>query len=260
MSKKNRNVAIIGCGMSKFSSHREEVNQPEMIFEAVEEALKDAGITIDDVDCILHGNMDSSRWSTSPTCGTPSAWASAARPASASPPAAPPAPPSPAPPTTSSPPASTTSSSPSASRSSRKDTPPAASPTWPTPSGPQDPGRRPHRHHRPDGHRRIRRGTRQDVRHADARHHGRARRPQRKGPPLLRPRGRIHEGHGRQLAPTRRRAPSRIIDMCSQSDGACAVLFCSEEKVKQFQANPAWSSTTKPSTARNPSSSPMRRR
>lgn len=56
--KKNRNVAIIGCGMSKFSSHREEVNQPEMIFEAVEEALKDAGITIDDVDCIIHGNME----------------------------------------------------------------------------------------------------------------------------------------------------------------------------------------------------------
>jgi acetyl-CoA C-acetyltransferase len=56
--KKNRNVAIIGCGMSKFSSHREEVNQPEMIHEAVREALADAGITLDDVDCIVHGNME----------------------------------------------------------------------------------------------------------------------------------------------------------------------------------------------------------
>ena len=56
--KKNRNVAIIGSGMSKFSSHREEVNQPEMIHEAVVEALKDANITLDDVDCILHGNME----------------------------------------------------------------------------------------------------------------------------------------------------------------------------------------------------------
>lgn len=58
MKNKNRNVAIIGCGMSKFSSHREEVNQPEMIHEAVVEALEDAGLTIGDVDCVLHGNME----------------------------------------------------------------------------------------------------------------------------------------------------------------------------------------------------------
>ena len=48
--KKNRNVAIIGCGQSKFSSHREEVNQPEMIFEAVEEALKVARGKLDSQD------------------------------------------------------------------------------------------------------------------------------------------------------------------------------------------------------------------
>ena len=40
---KRRNVAIIGSGMSRFSSHREEVNQPEMIHEAVVEALADPG-------------------------------------------------------------------------------------------------------------------------------------------------------------------------------------------------------------------------
>jgi len=68
MKSKNRNVAVIGCGMSRFSSHREDVNQPEMIHEAVVEALADAGITLADVDCILHGNMNSSRWYTSPTC------------------------------------------------------------------------------------------------------------------------------------------------------------------------------------------------
>jgi len=56
--KKNRNVGIIGVGQSAYSSHREEVNQPEMIHEAVVEALKHAGITIDDVDCIVHGNME----------------------------------------------------------------------------------------------------------------------------------------------------------------------------------------------------------
>ena len=56
--KKNRNVGVVGVGMSVFSSHREEVNQPEMIFEAVAEALKNAGISMDDVDCVVHGNME----------------------------------------------------------------------------------------------------------------------------------------------------------------------------------------------------------
>jgi len=55
---KNRNVAIIGSGMSRFSSHREEVNQPEMIHEAVVEALEDAGLTMADIDCVVHGNME----------------------------------------------------------------------------------------------------------------------------------------------------------------------------------------------------------
>jgi acetyl-CoA C-acetyltransferase len=58
MKTKNRNVAIIGSGMTRFSSHREDVNQPEMIHEAIVEALEDARITIEDVDCILHGNME----------------------------------------------------------------------------------------------------------------------------------------------------------------------------------------------------------
>ncbi len=55
---KNRNAAIIGSGMSEFSSHREDVNQPEMIHEAVIEALRDADIALEDVDCLLHGNME----------------------------------------------------------------------------------------------------------------------------------------------------------------------------------------------------------
>jgi acetyl-CoA C-acetyltransferase len=56
--KKNRNVGIVGIGQSVFSSHREEVNQPEMIHEAVVEALEMAGITMADVDCVVHGNME----------------------------------------------------------------------------------------------------------------------------------------------------------------------------------------------------------
>ena len=56
--KKNRNVGIIGVGQTVYSSHREDVNQPEMIFEAVSAALIQAGLTMDDIDCVLHGNME----------------------------------------------------------------------------------------------------------------------------------------------------------------------------------------------------------
>ncbi len=56
--KKNRNVGIIGIGQTKHSSHREDVNQPEMIHEAVSLALKDANLTMKDIDCIVHGNME----------------------------------------------------------------------------------------------------------------------------------------------------------------------------------------------------------
>ncbi|NWF55666.1 MAG: thiolase family protein [Syntrophaceae bacterium] len=56
--KKNRNVAIVGIGQTRHSSHREDVNQPEMIHEAVKLALKDAGISIAEVDVVVHGNME----------------------------------------------------------------------------------------------------------------------------------------------------------------------------------------------------------
>jgi acetyl-CoA C-acetyltransferase len=56
--KKNRHVGIIGIGQSQYSSHREEVNQAEMIHEAIVKCLKDAGLTMDDIDCVAHGNME----------------------------------------------------------------------------------------------------------------------------------------------------------------------------------------------------------
>jgi len=56
--KKNRNVGIIGVGQTVYSSHREDVNQPEMIFEAVSAALNQTGLKMDDIDCVLHGNME----------------------------------------------------------------------------------------------------------------------------------------------------------------------------------------------------------
>ena len=56
--KKNINVGIVGIGQTQYSSHREDVNQPEMLHEAVRLALDDCGITIDNVDAIVHGNME----------------------------------------------------------------------------------------------------------------------------------------------------------------------------------------------------------
>ena len=58
MAKKNRNVAIVGIGQTEYSSHKEYQNQPEMINEAVRAALKDANLTLDDIDCVVHGNME----------------------------------------------------------------------------------------------------------------------------------------------------------------------------------------------------------
>ena len=56
--KRNRNVGIIGIGQTHHSSHREDVNQPEMIHEAVSQALRDANLTPADIDCVVHGNME----------------------------------------------------------------------------------------------------------------------------------------------------------------------------------------------------------
>lgn len=56
--RKHRNVGIVGIGQTRYSSHREDVNQPEMIHEAVAAALEDAGIGLDEVDAVVHGNME----------------------------------------------------------------------------------------------------------------------------------------------------------------------------------------------------------
>lgn len=55
---KNRNVGIVGVGQTPYKSHREDVNQPEMMQEAVNAALEHAGLSIDDIECIVHGNME----------------------------------------------------------------------------------------------------------------------------------------------------------------------------------------------------------
>ena len=55
---RNRNTGIIGVGQTNHSSHREDVNQPELIHEAVAAALEDAGVGIEDIGCVVHGNME----------------------------------------------------------------------------------------------------------------------------------------------------------------------------------------------------------
>jgi len=56
--RKNRNAAIVGIGQTVYSSHREDQNQVEMVHEAVRNALDDAGLAVGDIDCIVHGNME----------------------------------------------------------------------------------------------------------------------------------------------------------------------------------------------------------
>jgi acetyl-CoA C-acetyltransferase len=56
MAKKR--VAVVGVGMTKQRSSRPDVNGVELINEAVRAALDDAGITRKDIDAIVIGNMD----------------------------------------------------------------------------------------------------------------------------------------------------------------------------------------------------------
>ena len=50
-------VAIVGIGQTKFRSKRRDVNIPEMIYEAVDMALKDAQFEPGDIDAIIIGNI-----------------------------------------------------------------------------------------------------------------------------------------------------------------------------------------------------------
>lgn len=53
-----RRVAIVGTGQTFHKSHRPDVNGQELINEAVQSALLDAGMKIGDIDAIVIGNMD----------------------------------------------------------------------------------------------------------------------------------------------------------------------------------------------------------
>jgi acetyl-CoA C-acetyltransferase len=53
-----RHVAIIGTGQTKHAKSREDVSQAELVREAVTRALADAGITFRDVDAVVLANME----------------------------------------------------------------------------------------------------------------------------------------------------------------------------------------------------------
>ena len=53
-----RRVAIVGVGLTRCSSWRRDVAYPELVYEATSAALQDAGIAPADVDAVVYGCMD----------------------------------------------------------------------------------------------------------------------------------------------------------------------------------------------------------
>ena len=51
-------VAIVGCGQTRHRTRRPDVNQPEMVNEAVRAALEDAQLSIKDIESIFVSNME----------------------------------------------------------------------------------------------------------------------------------------------------------------------------------------------------------
>ncbi|MBC7106905.1 MAG: thiolase domain-containing protein, partial [Firmicutes bacterium] len=50
------NVAIVGTGQSRHG-RRDDVSFPELVREAVQTALADSGITVEEVDAVVTGSM-----------------------------------------------------------------------------------------------------------------------------------------------------------------------------------------------------------
>ncbi len=53
-----RRVAIVGVGLTRCSSWRKDVAYPELVYEATSAVLQDTGITPNDVDAVVYGCMD----------------------------------------------------------------------------------------------------------------------------------------------------------------------------------------------------------
>ncbi len=53
-----RRVAIVGVGLTRTSSHRTDVTYPELVYEAVSAALAQAGLEPAAIDAVAYGSMD----------------------------------------------------------------------------------------------------------------------------------------------------------------------------------------------------------
>ncbi|MCK4964382.1 MAG: thiolase family protein, partial [Dehalococcoidia bacterium] len=51
-------VSIVGIGQTYHAGRRDDVNQPEMVAEAVRAALADAQLSINDIEAVFTGNME----------------------------------------------------------------------------------------------------------------------------------------------------------------------------------------------------------
>ena len=54
-----RKVAVVGAGMTKFVRRAQETGK-ELAFEATKMALESCEMTLDDIDCVVHGTAPDS--------------------------------------------------------------------------------------------------------------------------------------------------------------------------------------------------------
>ena len=54
MKRINRKVAVVGAGMTKFVRRAQETGK-ELSYEAASMALDSCNLTLDQVDCVIHG-------------------------------------------------------------------------------------------------------------------------------------------------------------------------------------------------------------
>src|SRR3990170_4151791 len=53
-----KRVAIVGVGLTRATSHRVDVTYPELVYEAVSGALEQAGLQAGDIEAVAYGSMD----------------------------------------------------------------------------------------------------------------------------------------------------------------------------------------------------------
>ena len=56
-----RKVAIVGVGLTRMATRRNDLTHPELSHEAVNAALSNANLTIDEIDSVIYGTNKLSR-------------------------------------------------------------------------------------------------------------------------------------------------------------------------------------------------------